>query len=132
MACRCLTVIRRAPTGRLPSTWYAGMDAFPAINSYVVPEGNSSGLDTINPRFTVDMTNADPIESGLTSMYTDAEVTYPLNVLSLWQQFGQQLLSCMELYSKLILSDDIFHNTLFLFSKITKSRFLRLFLILRH
>lgn len=66
-----------APTGRLTSTWYAGMDAFPAINSYVVPEGNTSNLDNIDPRFTVDMTNADPIESGLTYMYTDAKVTYP-------------------------------------------------------
>lgn len=66
-----------APTGRLSSTWYAGMDAFPTINSYVVPEGNTSGLDAIDPRFAVDMTNADPIESGLTYMYTDAKVTYP-------------------------------------------------------
>ncbi|NUU74338.1 glycoside hydrolase family 3 C-terminal domain-containing protein [Paenibacillus xylanilyticus] len=66
-----------APTGRLTSTWYAGMDAFPSINSYVVPEGNTSGLDSIDPRFAVDMTNADPIESGLTYMYTDAKVTYP-------------------------------------------------------
>ncbi|WP_405141620.1 glycoside hydrolase family 3 C-terminal domain-containing protein [Paenibacillus sp. FSL H7-0942] len=66
-----------APTGRLTSTWYAGMDAFPSISSYVVPEGNSTGLDDIDPRFTVDMTNADPIESELTYMYTDAKVTYP-------------------------------------------------------
>ncbi|MBM6384110.1 MAG: glycoside hydrolase family 3 C-terminal domain-containing protein [Paenibacillus sp.] len=66
-----------APTGRLTSTWYEGMDAFPVINSYVVPEGNTSNLDNIDPRFTVDMTNADPIESGLTYMYTDAKVTYP-------------------------------------------------------
>lgn len=52
-----------APTGRLTSTWYAGMDAFPSISPYVIPEGNITGLDDIDPRFTVDMTNADPIES---------------------------------------------------------------------
>lgn len=66
-----------APSGRLTSTWYANMDALPAINSYVVPEGNASNLDMIDPRFTVDMTNADPIEARLTYMYTDAKVTYP-------------------------------------------------------
>lgn len=66
-----------APSGRLASTWYAGMDEFPAINAYVIPEGNASGIDSIDPRFTVDMTNADPIESELTYMYTDAAITYP-------------------------------------------------------
>ncbi|WP_138752575.1 glycoside hydrolase family 3 C-terminal domain-containing protein [Paenibacillus sinopodophylli] len=67
-----------APTGRLTSTWYADMSAFPAINKYVVPEGNkTASLATIDPRFTLDMTNADPIESKLTYMYTDASVTYP-------------------------------------------------------
>ncbi|MGO4543376.1 glycoside hydrolase family 3 C-terminal domain-containing protein [Paenibacillus sp. 2TAB23] len=67
-----------APTGRLTSSWYADMSAFPAINKYVVPEGNkTASLATIDPRFTLDMTNADPIESKLTYMYTDAQVTYP-------------------------------------------------------
>nr|WP_263327661.1 glycoside hydrolase family 3 C-terminal domain-containing protein [Neobacillus sp. Marseille-Q6967] len=67
-----------APTGRLSSTWYADMSALPEINKYVIPEGNTTvTLDGVDPRFTVDMTNADPIESKLTYMYTDAEVTYP-------------------------------------------------------
>ncbi|WP_175596808.1 glycoside hydrolase family 3 C-terminal domain-containing protein [Bacillus sp. MRMR6] len=67
-----------APTGRLSSTWYADMSAFPEINKYVIPEGNKTvTLDGIDPRFTVDMTNSDPIESKLTYMYTDAKVTYP-------------------------------------------------------
>lgn len=67
-----------APTGRLTSTWYADMSAFPAINKYVIPEGNkTASLATIDPRFTLDMTNADPIESELTYMYTNAPITYP-------------------------------------------------------
>jgi beta-glucosidase len=67
-----------APTGRLSSTWYADMSAFPEINKYVIPEGNTTvTLAGIDPRFTVDMTNADPIESELTYMYTKAPVTYP-------------------------------------------------------
>lgn len=66
-----------APTGRLSSTWYADMSAFPEINKYVIPEGNALTLKDVDPRFTVDMTNADPIESKLTYMYTHAPVTYP-------------------------------------------------------
>lgn len=67
-----------APTGRLSSTWYADMSAFPKIDKYSIPEGNTSvTLDGIDPRFQVDMTNADPVESELTYMYTKAQVTYP-------------------------------------------------------
>ncbi|MDT8860168.1 glycoside hydrolase family 3 C-terminal domain-containing protein [Alkalihalobacillus sp. MEB130] len=67
-----------APTGRLTSTWYADMSAFPEINEYVIPEGNKSiKLADIDPRYQVDMTNADHIESELTYMYTKAPVTYP-------------------------------------------------------
>ncbi|WP_337102207.1 glycoside hydrolase family 3 C-terminal domain-containing protein [Paenibacillus sp. YIM B09110] len=67
-----------SPTGRLTSTWYSDMSAFPAINNYAIPEGNTTQTIEANtdPRFTVDMTNADPIESKLTYMYTDAPVTY--------------------------------------------------------
>ncbi|MFB3168268.1 glycoside hydrolase family 3 C-terminal domain-containing protein [Neobacillus sp. 179-C4.2 HS] len=67
-----------APTGRLSSTWYADMSSFPAISKYSIPEGNTTiSLPDIDPRFEVDMTNADPIEQKLTYMYTDAKVTYP-------------------------------------------------------
>ena len=67
-----------APTGRLSSTWYADMSSFPAINKYSIPEGNTTvTLDGVDPRYTVDMTNADPEESKLTYMYTNAKVTYP-------------------------------------------------------
>ncbi|WP_168735566.1 glycoside hydrolase family 3 C-terminal domain-containing protein [Cohnella fermenti] len=68
-----------APTGRLVSTWYAGTESFPALNAYSLPPAASSptSLSQIDPRFTVDMTNGDPAESGLTYMYTDADVTYP-------------------------------------------------------
>lgn len=66
-----------APTGRLSSTWYADLSAFPTLNEYSIPEGQTAiQLDDIDPRYTVDMTNADPIESKLTYMYTDADVTY--------------------------------------------------------
>ncbi|MEH7416271.1 glycoside hydrolase family 3 C-terminal domain-containing protein [Neobacillus drentensis] len=67
-----------APTGRLSSTWYADMSAFPKIDKYSIPEGNTAiTLDGIDPRYSVDMTNADPEESKLTYMYTKAKVTYP-------------------------------------------------------
>ncbi|WP_121613419.1 glycoside hydrolase family 3 C-terminal domain-containing protein [Mesobacillus foraminis] len=67
-----------APTGRLTSTWYADVSVLPEISKYSIPEGNKTvTMDTVDPRFTVDMTNADPIESKLTYMYTKAPVTYP-------------------------------------------------------
>jgi len=67
-----------APTGRLSSTWYADMSAFDAMSDYSIPESFPShqlGVN-IDPRYTVDMTNADPIESKLTYMYTTAPITY--------------------------------------------------------
>ncbi|CAN7264696.1 glycoside hydrolase family 3 C-terminal domain-containing protein [Paenibacillus sp. LjRoot153] len=67
-----------APTGRLTSTWYADMSALPAISKYSIPEGTTTQtLSTTDPRYTVDMTSADPIESKLTYMYTKAPITYP-------------------------------------------------------
>ncbi|CAM3188649.1 glycoside hydrolase family 3 C-terminal domain-containing protein [Paenibacillus lupini] len=66
-----------APTGRLSSTWYADMSALPAIDKYSIPEGNATTLSQIDPRYTVDMFNADPVETKLTYMYTSAPVTYP-------------------------------------------------------
>lgn len=66
------------PNGRLQSTWYKDIASFPAISEYSLPEGSQfRSLDQIDPRFTVDMTNADPAESKLTYQYTDAEITYP-------------------------------------------------------
>ncbi|MGJ9382980.1 glycoside hydrolase family 3 C-terminal domain-containing protein [Salipaludibacillus sp. CF4.18] len=65
-----------APTGRLSSTWYEDISALPSISEYSIPEGNTDTLAAVDPRFTVDMTNSDPIESDLTYMYTDAPVTY--------------------------------------------------------
>ncbi|WP_162848367.1 glycoside hydrolase family 3 C-terminal domain-containing protein [Paenibacillus nanensis] len=67
-----------APTGRLASTWYADMSAFPAISDYSIPKSfpaHQLGVN-IDPRYTVDMTNADPVESKLTYMYASAPVTY--------------------------------------------------------
>ncbi|QMV43973.1 glycoside hydrolase family 3 protein [Cohnella cholangitidis] len=65
-----------APTGKLTSTWYANMEALPSISKYSIPEGFTTTLHQIDPRFTKDMTNADPIGSRLTYLYTDAQVTY--------------------------------------------------------
>ncbi len=68
-----------APTGRLTSTWYADMDALPAIDKYSIPEGNTAitSLEQLDPRYVTDMFNSDPEEAKLTYMYTDADVTYP-------------------------------------------------------
>lgn len=65
-----------APTGRLSSTWYEDISALPEISEYSIPEGNTDTLAAVDPRFSVDMTNSDPVESELTYMYTDAPVTY--------------------------------------------------------
>lgn len=66
-----------APTGKLTATWYNTNDVLPKINEYSLPENSGVTLDTLDPRFQYDMTNADPAETGLTYMYTDAEnVTY--------------------------------------------------------
>jgi beta-glucosidase-like glycosyl hydrolase len=67
-----------APSGRVTATWYDNMDALPEIDDYSIPEGPdmSRDLGGLDPRFTVDMTNGDPVEAGLTYMYTDAPVTY--------------------------------------------------------
>ncbi|WP_170138058.1 putative Ig domain-containing protein [Anaerobacterium chartisolvens] len=67
-----------APTGRLTSTWYSGTESFPAISEYSLPEGiaTPTTLAQIDKRFTADMTNGDPLDTGMTYMYTDADVTY--------------------------------------------------------
>lgn len=67
-----------APTGRLTQTWYSSMDALPALDDYSVPEGENATktVASLDPRFTVDMTNGDPAESKLTYKYTDADTTY--------------------------------------------------------
>lgn len=67
-----------APTGRLTSTWYADMSAFDEISHYSIPDSfPSHQLDVnIDPRYTIDMTNADPIEAKLTYMYTTSPITY--------------------------------------------------------
>ncbi len=67
------------PNGHLQSTWYKDISSFPSISDYSLPEGDTAitSLDQVDPRFTVDMTNADPAEAKLTYRYSDAEVTYP-------------------------------------------------------
>jgi beta-glucosidase len=66
-----------APTGRMTATWYADMSALQPISQYSLPLGNNTlTLASIDPRYTKDMTNADPVEQKLTYMYTDSAVTY--------------------------------------------------------
>jgi hypothetical protein len=65
-----------APTGRLNGTWYKDSSSFPKINEYNVPEGSSMSLSDLDPRYKIDMDNADPMESKLTYMYTNAKPTY--------------------------------------------------------
>ena len=66
------------PTGKLTSTWYADMSAFPLLDNYSIPDGTSNtiGLDGLAPRYTVDITQADATANKLTYQYTDAPVTY--------------------------------------------------------
>lgn len=65
------------PTGRLSTTWYKDISVLPQISKYSLPEDRTDlTLEDIDPRFTVDYTNADPIETKLTYMYTEAPVTY--------------------------------------------------------
>lgn len=68
-----------APTGRLQSTWYKDISSFPELTEYNVPEGNPTiqSMAELDPRFTVDMENADHAEAKLTYLYSDAETTYP-------------------------------------------------------
>ncbi|MCI2255764.1 glycoside hydrolase family 3 C-terminal domain-containing protein [Domibacillus sp. PGB-M46] len=66
-----------APTGRLTTTWYSDTDSFPKMDKYSLPEGsNPTAVEQIDPRFTADMTNGDPQDSGMTYMYTNDKVTY--------------------------------------------------------
>lgn len=66
------------PTGKLTSTWYADMSAFPLLDDYSIPDGTSNtvDLDGLAPRYTVDISQADAAATGLTYQYTDAPVTY--------------------------------------------------------
>ncbi|GAE36002.1 glycoside hydrolase family 3 C-terminal domain-containing protein [Halalkalibacter akibai] len=79
-----------APTGRLTSTWYADMSALPSLSKYSIPEGNSTDVVGVNidPRYTVDMLNSDPIDTKLTYMYTEAPVTYEFGHGLSYSEFG--------------------------------------------
>lgn len=83
-----------APTGKLTATWYNTNDVLPKINSYSLPESAGFSEDDIDPRFTYDMTNADPAESGLTYMYTDdSDVTYEFGAGITYSDFSYSNLS---------------------------------------
>lgn len=92
-----------APTGKLSATWYNTNDVLPGISEYSIAEGNSLTLENIDPRFTTDMTNADPAETGLTYMYTDTkDVTYA---------FGSGLTYSDFAFSNLSVPDSITSDT---------------------
>ncbi|WP_426595690.1 glycoside hydrolase family 3 C-terminal domain-containing protein [Cellulomonas sp. McL0617] len=78
-----------APSGRLTQSWYASMDALPKLTQSSIPEGRNAtvSLDGLDPRFTVDMTSADPVETKLTYMYTDAPTTYEFGYGLSYTQF---------------------------------------------
>ncbi|MDR1705424.1 MAG: glycoside hydrolase family 3 C-terminal domain-containing protein [Clostridiales bacterium] len=66
-----------APTGRLTSTWYKSDDVLDPISVYSIPEGNANTLETLDPRVTKDMSNADAYDQELTYMYANpGDVTY--------------------------------------------------------
>lgn len=73
-----------APTGHLTSTWYNSDDVFPELTAYALPEGGTTEtylpattMSNLDPRLDIDYTNNDPIDTGLTYMYTDSDnVTY--------------------------------------------------------
>ena len=66
------------PTGKLTSTWYADMSGLPTLDDYSIPDGtnNTTDLDGLAPRYTVDISQADAAATGLTYQYTDSPVTY--------------------------------------------------------
>lgn len=78
-----------SPTGKLSSTWYNTNDVLPEINDYSIPEGVDLSLEDLDPRFTTDMSNADPAQTGLTYMYTDDEnVTYEFGAGLTYSEFA--------------------------------------------
>lgn len=86
-----------APTGKLTATWYNTNDVLPEMDKYSLPEGSNLELAQIDPRFTTDMSNADPIETGLTYMYTDAEdVTYEFGAGLTYSEFAYSNLKLPE------------------------------------
>lgn len=88
-----------APTGRLTSTWYSSNEVLPEITPYSIPEGMDLTLDQLDPRFTTDMTNSDPVQTGLTYMYSDdSNITY---------EFGAGLTYTTFAYSNLQLPESV-------------------------
>lgn len=86
-----------APTGKLTATWYSNNDVLPEITSYSIPEGLDLTLDELDPRFRTDMTNSDPVETGLTYMYTDdSNITYEFGAGITYTSFAYSNLQVPE------------------------------------
>ena len=86
------------PTGKLTSTWYADMSAFPLLDDYSIPDGtnNTTDLNGIAPRYTVDITQADAAATGLTYQYTNAPVTYDFGYGLSYTEFAYSNLEFSE------------------------------------
>lgn len=87
-----------APTGRLSTTWYKDLSVLPEISKYSLPEDRTDlTLESIDPRITVDHTNADPIETKLTYMYTEVPVTYEFGYGLSYSDFAYRNLQAPQL-----------------------------------
>jgi beta-glucosidase len=101
-----------APTGRLTQTWYSSMDALPTLTAHSIPQGPdaTTTLAGLDPRFVVDMTNADPAEAKLTYKYSDADTTYDFGYGLSYSSFEYGDLNVEENDGHFTASVDV-HNT---------------------
>ena len=97
-----------APTGHLTSTWYNSDDVFPELTGYALPEGGTMQagspvvtMSDLDPRLDIDFTNNDPIDTGLTYMYTDSDhVTYAFGYGLTYGDIDLSLLSADQTMKK--------------------------------
>lgn len=89
------------PTGHLTNTWYNSMDVLKDLSKYTIPEGVKESLDTLDPRFTKDLTNSDPIQTRLSYMYANPDmVTYEFGYGLTYSEFVYKELEIRNLNTK--------------------------------